>query len=71
MKITVDGNELEIPHKRIRVDALLETAGLDPLKNRLVLVNSDRRKIVEFCCLMDIIEIFEGMCFVTCISNAT
>lgn len=66
MKITVDGDELEIPHKRIRVDALLEIAGLEVGKDRLALVDAGRRKMVEFCCLYDVIEIFEGMCFVTC-----
>lgn len=66
VKITVDGEELEIPYKRIRVDALFEKAGLDPLKNKLVLVDPERRKMIEFCSLHGVIEIFDGMCFVTC-----
>lgn len=65
-RITIDGNEFYIPYKRIMLDALFEKAGLDPLKNKLALVDVDCRKMVEFCCLMDIIEIFEDMCFVTC-----
>lgn len=47
------------------VDALLEKAGLDPLKNRLMLIDPQRQTIVEFCCLADIIEIFEDMTFIT------
>lgn len=63
MKIIVDGEEFDIPHKRIRLDALFEKVGLDPLKDRLVLVSSTHRKVIEFCCLHDVVEIFQGMCF--------
>lgn len=65
MKITVDGNEFDIPYNRIRLDALFEKAGLDPLKDRLVLVSSTHRKITEFCCLHNVVEISEGMCFIS------
>ena len=65
MKVTVDGNEIDTQVKQIKVDALSEKAGLDPLKNRLMLVDAQRRTIVEFCCLADIIEIFEDMTFTT------
>lgn len=66
MKITVNGDEFEIPYKRIRLDALFEKVGLDPLEDKLALVDPDRRKMVEFCSLHYIIEIFDDMCFVTC-----
>lgn len=65
LKIIVDGNEIDIQAKWIMVDALLEKARLDPLKNRLMLVDAQRKTIVEFCCLADIIEIFEDMTFIT------
>lgn len=65
MKIVIDGEELDIPYKRIRVDALLEKAGLDPLKDRLVLVDASRHKMVEYCCLADVVEILDNMCFTT------
>ena len=66
MKITVDGNQIEIPHKRIRLDALFEKAGLDPMQDKLALVDPDRQTTMEFCCLHIVLEVFEGMCFVTC-----
>lgn len=65
MQIIVDGEEIEIPYKRIRVDALLKKAGLEPGKDRLILVSSTRRKVTEFCCLHDIVEISQGMCFIS------
>lgn len=65
MKIIVDGEEFDIPHKQIRLDALFKVAGLDPLKDRLMLVNSTQRKMIEFYCLHDIVEISEGMCFIS------
>lgn len=66
MKVIVDGNEIDIPHKRIRLDALFEKAGLDPLKDQLALVDS-KEGITVLCCLHVDIEIAEGMCFVTCL----
>lgn len=63
MKIIVDGEEFHIPHKRMRVDALLEKVGLVPDKDRLILVSSTQRKVTEFCCLYDVVEISQGMCF--------
>lgn len=65
-RITIDGNEFDIPYKQIMLSGLFEKAGLDPLKDKLALVDVDRRKMVEFCCLADVVEIFEDMCFVTC-----
>lgn len=61
--IIVDGEYKNIPHKRIRVDALFEKLGLDPSKERLALVDPDRHVVVEYCCLHDVIELFPGMCF--------
>lgn len=66
VKIIVDGEEFNIPHKRIRVDVLLEKVGLIPGKDRLMLIDVEHQKITEFCCLADTIEIFEDMCFYTC-----
>ena len=66
MKITVDSNELEIPYKRIRLDALFEKAGLDPMQDKLALVDPDGQTTMEFCCLHIVLEVSEGMCFVTC-----
>lgn len=65
MIITVDGEEIDIPHDRIRLDALFERVGLDPLKDQLALVDS-REGITVLCCLYVVIELAEGMCFVTC-----
>lgn len=66
MIITVDGKEIDIPYKRIRLDALFEKASLDPMKDKLVLIDADRNTMEEFCSLHLTIEIFDGMCFVTC-----
>ena len=65
MKITVDGKEIEIPYKRIRLDALMEKAGLDPLKDTLTLIDADRGSVDVLFSLHLVIEIFEGMCFVS------
>ena len=65
MKIVIDGEEIDILYKQIRVDALLEKVGLDPFNDRLVLVDASRRKMVEYCCLADVVEVFENMCFTT------
>lgn len=64
-RITIDGEEFNIPHKSIRLDALFEIVGLDPLKDRLCLVSSTRRKVTEYCCLHDMVDISEGMCFIS------
>ena len=66
MKITIDGVEFDIPYKRIRLDALFEVANLDPLADKLALIDASRRTTSEFCSLMYVVEIFEGMCFVSC-----
>lgn len=63
MKIIVDGEEFDIPYKRMRVDAFLEKVGLVPGKDRLILISSTQRKVTEFCCLHDVVEISQGMCF--------
>lgn len=65
MKIIVDGEEFDILYKRIRLDALLEKVGLIPDKDMLILVSSIRREVTEFCCLQDIVEISQGMCFIS------
>lgn len=65
MKIIVDGEEFDIPYKQIRLDALFKVVGLDPLKDKLMLVSSTHRKVTEFCCLHDIVEISQGMCFIS------
>lgn len=66
MIITVDGKEIDIPHKRIRLDALFEKAGLDPMEDKLVLIDAERNSTDELCSLHLVIEIFDEMCFVTC-----
>lgn len=71
MKITVNGDEFEIPHKRIRLDALFEKIGLNPATHRLALVDPDRHTVIEYCCLHDVIELFPGMCFSIVKDNCT
>lgn len=66
MIVTVDGKEIDIPHKRIRLDALFEKAGLDPMTDTIALVHADRCIVEQLCSLHLVIEIFDGMCFVTC-----
>lgn len=63
MIIIVDGEYKNIPHKRIRVDALFEKIGLNPTTHRLALVDADRHTVVEYCNLHDVVELFPGMCF--------
>lgn len=65
MIITVDGKEIDIPYKRIRLDALFEKAGLDPMKDQLALVDSSVG-VTVLSSLHLIIELAEEMCFVTC-----
>lgn len=66
MKITVDGQEFDIQHKRIRLDALFELVGLNPMEDKLILVNADLNTTEELCSLHLIVEVFNDMCFITC-----
>lgn len=65
MRIIIDGEEFDIPHNRVRLDALFKIAGLDPLKDRLMLISPTQRTVTEFCCLQDVVEISQGMCFIS------
>ncbi|MEM9152260.1 MAG: hypothetical protein AAGB19_17635 [Cyanobacteria bacterium P01_F01_bin.3] len=69
MQVVVEGVVLDVPYQRIRVDALMEKAGLIEHAGRsiptgnLVLIDFERRRFVEYPCLHDVIEVFQGMTF--------